>query len=242
MKKNKVIVIANRKGGSGKTTTAKNIGYNLSALGYRVLLIDCDPQCNTTDGITGRTYKRSILSLLKYEDVHKCIYKTRFPGLDIIPGSDYLASEEIIDDVFGKQLKTLDGEYDFIIFDTSPYFNKLTGEILKTHDLIIIPTEINEDSLKGMMTTVNELALFLNRSANFRILYTKIDTTKETAKKLEGLYNELESVSFKTYIRYCYIPVNRARDHRSPLLKRYPYAKATKDYKRLTKEVLEVLQ
>lgn len=241
MKKSKVIVIANRKGGSGKTTTAKNLSYNLTTLGYRVLLVDCDPQCNATDGLTSRKHKRTILSLLKYEDVHKCIYQTRFAGLDIIAGSDYLASEEILDDVIKKQLDTLENEYDYIVIDTSPYFNKLTVEILKTHDLIIIPTEVGEDSLKGMMTTINELSLLFKNHARIKVLYTKVDASKDTAKTLEDIDEQLGSVSFKTYIRYNHIPIKRARERRIPLSKRYHYAKATKDYEALARELVEVL-
>lgn len=239
--KSKVIVIANRKGGSGKTTTAKNLGYNLTSSGYRVLLVDCDPQCNMSDGLTGREYKRSILSLLKYENIHKCIYKTRFPGLDIIPGSDFLASEEIQDDVIKKQLDTVKEEYDYIIIDTSPYFNKLTVEILKAHDMVIIPTEINEDSLKGMITTMSELSMMFDNNVLFRILYTKIDATKETMRALESVQQELGSVSFKTFIHFNYIPVKRARERRIPLSKRYQHAKVTKDYEKLALELMEVL-
>lgn len=194
----KVIAIVNRKGGSGKTTTSKNLAYDLTLHGNKVLLIDADPQCNATDGLSvaGRNYKKTILGLLRCESINRCIYHTRFKNLDIIPGSDYLASEDVMDDIFINQLKNVADVYDYIIFDTSPYFNKLTVEILKTHDLVIIPTEIAEDSVKGMMITIREM-LHLFHTAKFRILYTKIDTSRETEKALKELYKQLGNVSFK---------------------------------------------
>lgn len=240
MSKGKVIVIGNRKGGSGKTTTAKNLAYELSKLGRQVLLIDGDPQRNATEGLSGKEYKMSILGLLKHEDVHRCIYHTRFQGLDLIPGNDYLANEKIEDHIFVQQLEHLKERYDYILIDTSPYFNKLIAEIMRAHDLVIIPTEINDDSIRGTMTTINEITQLFPQ-AKFRILYTKVDRSKETQKGLQELQQQLAPVSFQRVIRYCYLPVKRARKYRSPLSYRYPHAKAAMDYAAIAKELLEVI-
>ena len=115
IKSGKTIAITNRKGGSGKTTTAKNIAYDLTLCNKKVLLIDLDPQCNATEGLSGRKYSRSVIGMLQLENVHKCIYKTRFNDLDILPGNDYLASTEILDDVLYRQISPLRNEYDFIL-------------------------------------------------------------------------------------------------------------------------------
>ena len=120
IKSGKTIAITNRKGGSGKTTTAKNIAYDLTLCNKKVLLIDLDPQCNATEGLSGRKYSRSVIGMLQLENVHKCIYKTRFNDLDILPGNDYLASTEILDDVLYRQISPLRNEYDFIIIDCPP--------------------------------------------------------------------------------------------------------------------------
>ena len=93
---NKIIAITNRKGGSGKTTTAKNLAYDLTLNGKHVLLIDLDPQCNATEGLTSRKYSRTVIGMLEWMPVRKCIYKTRFKDLDILPGNDYLASTEAV--------------------------------------------------------------------------------------------------------------------------------------------------
>lgn len=238
MKNGKVIIIGNRKGGSGKTTTAKNLAYELAKKEKQVLLIDGDPQRNATEGLSGKTYKRSIIGLLKYEN--NCIYHTRWANLDIVPGNDYLANEKIETDIFVRQLKPLKEQYDYIIIDTSPYFNHLIAEIMKAHDLVIIPTEVNDDSIRGTRTTVRELTELFPH-ARFRILYTKIDRSKETRKELEELQDQLSPISFRTVIRWCYIPIKRARKYRAPIGYRYPRSKAAADYAALANELSEVI-
>lgn len=237
--KAKVIVIANRKGGCGKTTTAKNLSYDLTRLNKKVLLVDFDPQCNATDGLTNRKYKKSVIGLLKNESINKCIFKTRFGNLDIIPGNDYLASEEVPSLIIKEQLAKVSDDYDYIIIDTSPYFNKLIAEILLAHDLVVIPSEIAEDSLKGMMTTIQELSALCDNKIQFKVLFTKVDTTKETLRDYEELKNGLNQMCFNTIIRYNYIPIKRARKKKIPLSKKYALSKVAKDYRSLAAELIK---
>lgn len=237
----KTIVITNRKGGSGKTTSAKNIAYDLTLDGNKVLMIDLDPQCNATDGMSGREYKRNVLGFLKYEKPEKCIYKTRFTDLDFIPGSDYLASTDIPDDIIKTQLYPLKSIYDYIVIDTSPYFNKLTAEVLKASDLVIVPSILDEDSLKGAMTTISELSTLFNKQIHCMVLPTMIDNSKFCRNQLDTLKQGLGKLCFNSFIRTDYIHVRRAREWRCPLSYKYPKSKSAKDYEELTIELLEVL-
>ena len=102
----KIITIVNRKGGCGKTTTTKNLGYELAKLGYRVLLVDYDPQCNTTKGLSKREYKTTIIDLIRGKNVHKCIYTTRH-NMDIIAGNKFLASEDINNQIIVEQMNMI---------------------------------------------------------------------------------------------------------------------------------------
>lgn len=232
----KVIAIINRKGGCGKTTTAKNLAYDLSNLNKRVLLIDMDPQRNCTDGLSIRKYKKTVISLLQ-GNIKKCIYTTRFKNLDLIPGSDYLASEKVDDQIVKNQLQQVKKEYDYIIIDTSPYFNKLIAEIMLAHDFIIIPTEVLEDSVKGMVTTISELQHLGGNDINFKILFTKIDRlSRRSMKNLLELQNQLNLVSLKSVIYYQHGTIDRARKRRIPLSKAYK-SRVTKDYQSLANEV-----
>lgn len=234
----KIITIVNRKGGCGKTTTTKNLGYELAKLGYRVLLVDYDPQCNTTKGLSKREYKTTIIDLIRGKNVHKCIYTTRH-DMDIIAGNKFLASEDINNQIIVEQMNTVSNEYDFIINDTSPYFNKLTAEILFVTDLAIIPTTIEPDSLDGMSTTINEIEELCDYNINYKILLTQVNDLKSTEQDVKDLDENLEELILKTKIRFHRYAVKRARIKQQPLGKRYRRASVTKDYKKLANEIIK---
>ena len=232
-----VIGIVNRKGGVGKTTTAKNLAYSLTLEGKKTLVVDFDPQCNTTNGLTNRKFNKTVVDLLKNEKVNRCIYNTRF-GIDIVPGNLYLASEVVENGVLQKQLDLISDSYDYVIIDTSPYFNQLTAEILLVSDLTIIPTEVEVDSLDAMTTTVNELNYLCGGRMNFKILFTKVENLKTIANDLDELDTIYANYRFNTVIRYHRYAVQRARKYRQPLAKRYKFANVTTDYKNLAKEII----
>jgi len=234
----KIITIVNRKGGCGKTTTTKNLGYELAKLGYRVLLVDYDPQCNTTKGLSKREYKTTIIDLIRGKNVHKCIYTTRH-NMDIIAGNKFLASEDINNQIIVEQMNMVSNEYDFIINDTSPYFNKLTAEILFVTDLAIIPTTIEPDSLDGMSTTINEIEELCDYNINYKILLTQVNDLKSTEQDVKDLDENLEELILKTKIRFHRYAVKRARIKQQPLGKRYRRASVTKDYKKLANEIIK---
>lgn len=233
-----VIGIVNRKGGVGKTTTAKNLAYSLTLENKKVLLLDFDPQCNSTKGLASRHFNKSVVNLLRSEKIERCIYKTRY-NLDIIPGDSYLASESIKKNILNDQLQLVSFQYDYIIIDTSPYFNELTAEILLVSNLIIIPTEIEVDSLDAMTTTLNELNYLCGRKMNFKLLFTKVECLKTIDNDIEELDSLYLNHRFKTFIRYHRYAVSRARKYHQPLAKRYKMANVTRDYLSLAKEIIK---
>lgn len=212
-----VIAIVNRKGGCGKTTTAKNISYMLATKHHKkVLLIDFDPQCNATRGLSNKEYQKTVLNVLDSYNIRKCIYRT-YHKFDVIPGSDYLASKQIELGVLERQIKCIQKEYDYIIIDTSPDFDQLIAEIIKSSSQIIIPTEVEADSLDGMTTTINELKALCGLTVNYKILYTKVDNSRSTQSFIKDLDTVYERNRFNTVIRENRNAIKKARLNRQPL-------------------------
>lgn len=204
----KIITIVNRKGGCGKTTTTKNLGYSLAKKGYKVLLVDYDPQCNTTKGLSKRNYRKTVIDMMRGTDVRRCIYKTRY-DMDILPGNQFLASEEIADHVITDQM-----------------------------NLILIPTVVEPDSLDGMSTTINELEELCDYDIKYKILFTQVNDLKSTADDVKVLDDNLDDLVFDTKIRFHRYAVKRARMKQQPLAKRYRRASVTRDYEKLANEIV----
>ena len=175
--------------------------------------------------------------MMRGTDVRRCIYKTRY-DMDILPGNKFLASEEIADHVITDQMNLILRDYDFIINDTSPYFNKLTAEILFATDMAVIPTVVEPDSLDGMSTTINELEELCDYDIKYKILFTQVNDLKSTADDVKVLDDNLDDLVFDTKIRFHRYAVKRARMKQQPLAKRYRRASVTRDYEKLANEIV----
>ena len=231
-----VIAIVNRKGGVGKTTTAKNLSYSLALMNKKVLLIDLDPQCNSTKGLSSRNFNNTVNEVLENGKLKRCIYSLRF-GFDIVPGNQLLASHQFDENTLSYAINSIKGEYDYIIIDSSPYFNELTAELLLCSDEVIIPTEVEVDALDAMTTTIAELDTLNNGKTKYTLLFTKVTNLKTVHDDINELDSIFKSSRFKTIIRYHSYAVTRARKLSLPLAKKYKKASVTKDYLSLAKEI-----
>ena len=154
---NKILAIANQKGGVGKTTTAVNLAASLAATKRKVLLIDLDPQGNATTAAGLGEEKKNTLYSLFFENtpINECIYKSP-DGYDVVPGAQELIALEVgirdnnKQNFLSKELEHLKQKYDYTIIDTPPTLNQLTIEALFAASGTLIPLQCEYYSLEGV--------------------------------------------------------------------------------------------
>lgn len=154
------IVIANQKGGVGKTTTAINLAASLAVMEKKVLLVDCDPQGNASSGLgyyPGDKRENVYTVLFEPKRIHKAIYQTGIPFLDILPGTQDLVGAEIeLVDKFGREyyvrdlVEQVDAEYDFILIDCPPSLGLLTVNALCAATELLVPLQCEYYALEGI--------------------------------------------------------------------------------------------
>ncbi|KPK64124.1 chromosome partitioning protein ParA [candidate division WOR_3 bacterium SM23_42] len=211
----KKIAVCNQKGGVGKTATAINLTAGLSLAEKNVLLIDIDPQANSTSGlgVDYKTLEKSIYDCLYEPDlVRETILKTKWPRISIVPSTTDLAGAEIElvdkDDREGKLKKVLsliDFDYDFGIIDCPPSLGLLTVNALVACDSVIIPIQCEYYALEGLeklLKTLKAVKNGLNSNLVIEgILLTMYDARLNLAKDVvEDIQAHFPEVVFKTVI------------------------------------------
>ncbi|WP_088310490.1 ParA family protein [Novosphingobium sp. B 225] len=155
------VAIANQKGGVGKTTTAINIATAMAATGWRVLLIDLDPQGNASTGIGVGTAERTTSSydlLVDQAPLAECVMPTRIPGLDLVPATVDLSGAEVelvaVDNRTDRLRDALNGgagaAYDVCFIDCPPSLGLLTLNALCAADTLLVPLQCEFFALEGL--------------------------------------------------------------------------------------------
>ena len=187
----RTIAIANQKGGVGKTTTAVNLGAALAEIGFRVLVVDLDPQGNATTGlgINARNVHHSIYDVLMAEAaIEDCVEPTALRNLYVAPATIDLAGAEIeLVPAFSRELRLrraverLGDDYDFVLVDCPPSLGLLTINGLAAVSEVLVPIQCEYYALEGLGQLVRNIALVQN-NLNPRLELTTIVLTMYDAR------------------------------------------------------------
>jgi len=186
----KIISIANQKGGVGKTTTAVNLAASIAVIEHPTLVIDIDPQSNSTSGlgIEPKSVTNSIYEVMVGGvDINETIRETELPFLDLIPSHINLVGAEIEmvdrserERILFKAIDGLSKKYDFIIIDCPPSLGLLTINSLTASDSVLIPVQCEYYALEGLgqlLNTIKIVRQHLNRELDIEgVLLTMYDT------------------------------------------------------------------
>lgn len=212
---NRIIAVANQKGGVGKTTTAINLSACLAEKGKKVLIIDIDPQGNTTSGlgIDKDEVENTIYEVIVSDtNIKEAIIQTEFENLEIIPSNINLSGAEI--DLIGieerefvlkKNVDTIKDDYDFIIMDCPPSLSMLTVNAMTTADTVLVPIQCEYYALEGLsqlIHTVNLVKERLNPKLEIEgVVFTMFDSrTNLSLQVVENVKDNLNQVIYKTII------------------------------------------
>jgi chromosome partitioning protein len=167
----RVLVVANQKGGVGKTTTAINLGTALAAVGERVLLIDSDPQGNASTGLgVGRAQRKTTLYdvLMGEKGLDEAIVHTAVPGLDLTPSDPDLSGIELeLGNAPRRSYKLRDalhvireaGDYTYVLIDCPPSLNLLTVNAMAAADAVLVPLQCEFFALEGLTQLMRTIDL-----------------------------------------------------------------------------------
>lgn len=247
----KIIAVSNQKGGVGKTTTATTLAYGLKLRGKKVLLVDCDPQGNSTDTWRAKNtegYPTLSDLLFSNEPVEECVQHTEIG--DILAGDPVLEdADRHLKGVAGyfrlkKRLEPLVALYDHIILDTPPNLGILLQNALIAAEGVIVPITCGRYSLQGMsrfIETVDDVKAQPNPGLNvLGMLLVKYNgrtvLAREVVSGLPELTSKLGTGVFDTKIRKTE-EVEKAQANRVPLQQFSPESTAATDYDTLINEL-----
>ncbi len=247
----KVIAITNQKGGVGKTTTATALATGLKREGYKSLILDCDPQCNSTDTYRALVNGQATLYdvLVAGDPIQEAIQHTEIG--DIVAGDPLLADAEQKISEQGREyrlkeaLEGLPDDYDFIIIDTPPNLGVLLTNGLTAANSCIIPITPERFSFQGLSELNKSIARVRKYSnPNLEIdglLLVKYDPrrvlAKEAMKSLPEICKSLNTKCFTTFIRETE-EVRKAQERRISLFAWAPDSTAAQDYEAFIDEYL----
>jgi len=249
----KIIAISNQKGGVGKTTTAINLAAGLGVLEYKVLLVDADPQANSTSGVgfDPRNIRNSIYECIVNDiEPKEAILHTESPNLDILPAHIDLVGAEIElinlpnrEHMMRLSLAKIKDEYDFIIIDCSPSLGLITINSLTAADSVIIPVQCEFFALEGLGKLLNTIKIVqsrLNPSLDIEgLLLTMFDVRLRLSNQVvEEVKMHFQTMMFDTIIQRN-TKLGEAPSHGNTIIMHDASCKGAINYLNLAREILQ---
>ena len=211
----RIIAVANQKGGVGKTTTSINLSACLAEAGQKVLVVDVDPQGNTTSGlgVDKNNVENTIYEMMLGEcTVEESIIKDVLENLDVMPSNVNLAGAEIdligVDEreyILQKAMEKVRNNYDFIIVDCPPSLSMLTVNAMTASDTVLVPIQCEYYALEGLsqlIHTINLVKQRLNPDLEMEgVVFTMYDArTNLSLQVVENVKSNLKQTIYKTII------------------------------------------
>lgn len=249
----KVIAIANQKGGVGKTTTSVNLSACLAYLGKKVLLIDIDPQGNTTSGVginKGEVHACIYDVLIDDEKIKNTVIQSKVENLFVVPATISLAGAEIeLVSTISREarlknaIQQVKGEYEYIVIDCPPSLGLLTINALTAADSIIIPVQCEYYALEGLsqlLSTVRLVQKHLNKHLMIDgVLLTMLDArTNLGLQVIEEVKKYFQDKVYKTVIPRN-IRLSEAPSHGEPIIIYDAKSRGAEMYLELAREVIK---
>ena len=250
---NRVIAVANQKGGVGKTTTAVNLGASLASAGRKVLLVDIDPQANATSGLG---FARGSLGEGVYDalgsgrSIRELTQLTELPTLWVVPSTADLAGAEVElvnverrEHRLKEALATVVEKFDYVIIDCPPSLGLLTLNALVAADAVVIPMQCEYYALEGLTALIGTIES-VKKTWNPRleiegILLTMVDGRTSLTQQVEGeVRSHFDSKVYRTTIPRN-VRIAESPSHGQPIILYDAHSRGSQSYVQLAREFLD---